>query len=111
MLTSDAWRSLTTQARAVYIELAILFNGSNNGEIALSVRDAARRCKISKDTAAKAMHELADKGFIEITTPGAFGYKLRHATEYRLTDHEFRGQLASREFMSWRSANSEAGPK
>jgi len=101
LLSSPAWLSLKPQSRAVYIELAARFNGSNNGEIALSQRDAAHRSKIAKDTVAKALQELIDKGFIAIVTGGSFVYKLRHATEYRLTDHPFGNERATKEFMSW----------
>jgi hypothetical protein len=110
-IKSPAWLSLTPQARAVYIELASRYNGSNNGEIALSVRDAARKCRISKATAGKAFHDLAEKGFITIVTGGSFGYKLRHATEYRLTDYKYRDEPPTKEFMSWQPDNLEPGPK
>ncbi len=111
LLKSSAWLSLTPQARAVYIELAAIYNGSNNGELALSQRDAARRCRIAKDTAAKVLQELIEKGFIAVVTGGSFGYKLRHATEYRLTDYEYGNKLPTKEFMNWRSENLEPGPK
>ncbi len=110
LLKSTAWLSLTPQARAVYIELAAIYNGSNNGKLALSQRDTARRCRIAKDTAAKALQELIEKGFIAVVTGGSFGYKLRHATEYRLTDYPYGNKSATKEFMSW-PKNSEPGPK
>ena len=77
----------------------------------MSVRDAARKCRISKDTAAKALHELIDKGFVAIVTDGSFDYKVRHATEYRLTDYKYRDELPTKEFMSWKPENLEPGPK
>jgi len=110
LLRSAAWLALKPQARAVYIELAARFNGSNNGQIALSVRDAAQSCNIAKDTAARAFQELIEKGFIAIVTGGSFGYKLRHATEYRLTDRAYGDKLATKDFMSWRPENSKPGP-
>ena len=106
-----AWRSLKPQARVIYIELTARFNGTNNGQIALSVRDAAQRCNIAKDTAGRALQELIEKGFIAIVTGGSFGFKLRHATEYRLTDHPYGEDRATKEFMIWRPENSEPGPK
>ena len=101
LLRSAAWLSLKPQARVVYIELAAIYNGSNNGALALSQRDTARRCRIAKDTAAKALQELMEKGFIAVVTGGSFGYKLRHATEYRLTDYPYDNKSATKEFMSW----------
>ena len=111
LLSSPAWLSLKPAARAVYLELAARFDGSNNGEIALSIRDAARRCNIAKDTAAKALNELIEKGLIAVVTPGAFDYKLRHATEYRLTDHKDGNKLPTKDFMRWPSVDLDPGPK
>ena len=84
MLNSAAWCSLTPAARAIYIELAKVYNGRNNGWLALSVRDAADRCRISKDTAAKAFVHLQATGFIELMTLGSFNRKDPHASEWRL---------------------------
>jgi hypothetical protein len=44
MLKSSAWKSLTANARAIYIEMASRYGGpgSNNGRIPYSVRDAAK---------------------------------------------------------------------
>lgn len=106
MLESPAWRSLTPAARAIYIELAKLYNGRNNGWLALSVRDAAQRCRVNKDTAAKALAELQAAGFVECVTPGGFTRKVRHATEWRLTGErcDKTGALPSKAFMRWRPA-------
>jgi hypothetical protein len=105
MLNSDAWLSLTPAARTVYIELHASYNGTNNGRLGLSVRRAAKRGRIAKDTAAHAFEELAERGFIECMKKGAFSLKLRHATEWRLThlkcDVTNRTGDAS-PFMKWR---------
>jgi len=79
------------------------YYGSNNGQIALSVRDASENCKMSKNTASRAFKELQERGFIELRTPGAFSRKVRHANEWSLT--EFRddttGKMATKAFMHW----------
>jgi len=111
MLNSDAWRSLKPYHRALYVELAMRFNGLNNGEIAFSVRQAARQIHTAKDTASKAFRELAAKGFIKINQPGSFDWKLRHATTWILTEHPLGEDLATKEFMKWRPENSKPGPK
>ena len=77
---SPAWRTLTPASRALYVELAQRFNGSNNGEISLSVRAAARHLHIAKDTATKSFHELEAKGFIRRHVCGSFDWKRKHAT-------------------------------
>ncbi len=106
LLNSPAYLSLTPAARAVYVEIARLFNGRNNGYLALSVRDAAERCRINKDTAAKALVSLQEAGFIECAAQGAFSYKVRHASEWRLTTVrcDKTGALPSKAFMRWSGA-------
>jgi Helix-turn-helix domain len=104
MLKSSAWRSLSPVARSVYIELAALYNGTNNGGLALSARDAAKRVGCSKNTAALAFSELERKGFICRRQQGHFDRKTRHSGEYGLTLYscDRTGERASKAFMSWR---------
>jgi hypothetical protein len=112
LLDSPAWRTLTPQARAIYIALVRRYNGSNNGRIGLSIREAARECRLSKNTVPRAIHELIDHGFLELKTPGGFSLKLRHATEWLLTEYrdDVSGELPKKTFMRW-GRNSEHGPK
>ena len=83
------------------------YNGSNNGLIHYSVREAADELKISKDTAARALRSLEAHGFIVVEKRGAFHCKIRHASEYRLTIYasdiatDYAGKLATKEFMRW----------
>ena len=114
LIESPAWRSLTPAARAIYIELAKLYNGRNNGWLALSVRDAAERCRINKDTASKSLAILQEVGFIDCVTPGGFSRKVRHATEWRLNSERCDKTLAlpSKAFMRWRPpACQESRPR
>jgi hypothetical protein len=85
MLATDAWRALSAPARAVYVQIGRRFNGSNNGRLSCSVREAADECRLNKDTAARAFKELIDLGFIEETRHGALSRKTRIASEWRLT--------------------------
>jgi DNA-binding transcriptional MocR family regulator len=104
MLNSPAWRALKASSRAVYVELSMRYNGFNNGTLALSARDAARLCNINKDTATQAFRQLIEHGFIERVTPGGFSCKVRHATEWRLTDSrcDVTGALPTKAFAKWR---------
>jgi hypothetical protein len=105
MMQTQAWRSLDCVARAIYLELAALYHGTNNGSIGLSARQAAEAVHVSKDTAARAMVVLQDRGFIVATAKGRFD-RLRHATRWRLTEFkcDLTGQPASRDFESWLTA-------
>jgi hypothetical protein len=106
MMQSEAWRSLGGNERAIYVVLAMLYNGNNNGDIGLSVRQAAEAIHVSKDTAALVLSCLQDRGFIVATTKGRFVRK-RHATRWRLTEFkcDLTGQPASRDFESWITAD------
>jgi hypothetical protein len=108
MLQTEAWKDLGAAARAIYVELERRYNGSNNGLIHYSAREAARDVKISKGTAARALIELQEHGFIIVEKRGAFHCKVRHASEYRLTIYDsnvegipFAEKFASKDFMRW----------
>jgi Helix-turn-helix domain len=103
LLHTPAYGSLTTQARAVLVELYDRYKGYNNGCIGLSVRSAAEHCNIAKDTANRALRELVEKGFIECVTPGGFSRKTPHATEWRLTQHrcDVTGATPTKGYMKW----------
>jgi hypothetical protein len=85
MLKSDAWKALTAPSRAVYIQLGLRYNGSNNGKIPCSAREAANECRLNKDTASRAFKELIELGFIDETRHGSLSRKTRIASEWRLT--------------------------
>lgn len=104
LLNSPAYLSLSPAARAVHVEIFRLYNGSNNGRLGLSVRTAANRCRIARNTAARALTELQDRGFVECVTPGAFSLKTRHAAEWRLTHLkcDASGKLPCSPFMRWK---------
>ena len=84
VLNSPGYLSTKPAARAVLLELAMLYNGSNNGKLGLSVRRAAERCQISKDTAALAITALEDAGLVERVNKGSFTQRNRKASEYRI---------------------------
>jgi len=75
----------TGPARAVvaYLELARRYNGSNNGTLHLSARELARAWNWSRGSAARAIEELVEKGFVEITRASGFNLKdhKRQATD------------------------------
>lgn len=69
-MSSVAWRSLTPQQRAVYLEVENRHNGSNNGFVSLSVREAAEACNISKDRSANCFRVLIERGFQSYDSKG-----------------------------------------
>jgi len=101
MLDSPAWKSLRTSSQSTYIAIARLYNGTNNGSLAISNRMLADRIPYSRATAKRSVDELVEKGFIEIVTSGSFDCKLKLATEYRLTIYkcDVTKDLPSKAFM------------
>lgn len=112
MMQSAAWRSLKPNDRAVYLEVAAIYDGTNNGRLALGVRAAAERVNINKDTAGKCFLRLLERGFIECAQPGGFSMKVRHAAEWRLAQYrcDRTGQLPSKAFLKWTPETAEHGP-
>ncbi len=108
---TEAWRSLRPAPRALYIELVKRYYGINNGEISLSVREAAGLLHVAKDTAGKAFKELEAKGFIRRNVCGSFNWKAKQATTWVLTNYEFKEEPATKEFARWMPEKKIHGPK
>jgi hypothetical protein len=104
LMKTEAWRHLSTDGRALYLEVKMRFNGSNNGTIGLGVHEAAECLNISKSVAHRAFLEVIDRGFIAVGTPSSFGTNGRKAAEWRLTEYmdDRTGASASKEFMGWK---------
>lgn len=103
LFDSAAYQSLSSDARAVHMILLRRYNGSNNGELSLSVREVADQLRISKSTAQRVFVELQERGFIEVVIRGTFTRKDRRATEWRLTQYpcDLSGDMPSKAFMRW----------
>src|SRR5262245_18748803 len=74
-METAAWRSLSFGARCLYIELKKLYNGSNNGKLYLSAREAAERMPTNRMSANRWFHELEDRGFIMPAQKSSFDWK------------------------------------
>ncbi|WP_244427940.1 hypothetical protein [Sinorhizobium fredii] len=110
LLNSAAWKATTVYERALYFELKQLHNGQNNGEIALSHREAEGLLNCSNKPVAAAFDGLLEKGFIKVATRGSFHWKNRapggRSTRWILTEYPVdvpeRSLIATKEFMRWR---------
>jgi hypothetical protein len=102
---SHAWRHLSANARCVWLELALRYNGQNNGEIPLSCREVADDLGISKNTAGKAFAQLVEVGLIRMTADSSFNLKTKKARRWRLTHYadDRTGKASSGEWHKWRS--------
>lgn len=113
ILYSPAYRGLSTNARALLIELIGLFNGINNGSLFLSTRDAERLLGVTNDeTIRKAFYELVSHGLVQATERGSFSRKAPHATAWRLTFLHAFDRAPTNEHRNWRpSANTRAAKR
>lgn len=105
VLHSPAWVHLTPNARCIYVALKERYNGRNNGEIAFSAREAGEALNLSHHTGNRALAELIEHGFLEVTEESNFNRKVKLARCYLLTelpdDRPGRSRIASKAFMRW----------
>ena len=125
MMDSEAWKDLSGNTRAIYLEISKRYNGTNNGQIVYSVRQAAEELKIGKSTAARAFDQLESHGFIVVEQRGHFHWKInpngskhRPASEWRLTVYgsniapDFDSQQhGTKEFMRWQKTQNTVPPQ
>ena len=100
VMKTAAWRELRPVERCLVVELYSLFNGINNGELFLSIREAAKRLNVSKDTAHAALRRLEQLGFIRAKERGMF--TRRRATSWILTQFMHGTRTPTKDFARWR---------
>jgi hypothetical protein len=102
---SPAWQSLSLAARCAYLEFLDLYDGSNNGRLAMSANSLAAKLPVGRATANRAIQDPEDRGFIKAVKRGGFNVKCGHrrATEWRLTRYPCNviSQLGLKPFMRW----------
>jgi len=101
MFECQAYRALKPVERCILQEIMFRYDGKNNGDIGLSVREAAQRVHCSKDTASQALKRLIELGFIREGQKGSFDHKARHSTRWILTSEQHNGDLATKEYAKW----------
>ena len=67
MQASEARATMQAGPRALYVKIRRRFNGTNNGSLYLSHRDAARALNVALNTVARRFHEREARGFIRKT--------------------------------------------
>lgn len=112
MQRSEAWRSLSLPARAVWLEIQGRYNKSNNGLISLSCREAADLCNICNDTASRAFNDLIDRGFIRVARDSSFATK-RLSRIWRLThlDDNRNGHKPTDEWKHYKKPKTQSDDK
>lgn len=105
VIATPAWRALSLSAQALFPWLLMEFNGpkyNNNGKISLSVRQAAERMGVAKDTASKAFRDLQAKGFIVVKKGASLGVEGHgKCPEYEITFITTLHKEASKLYLKW----------
>jgi hypothetical protein len=101
VLRHPAFETLTGRAVKLLIYVYMRYNGSNNGQISFSVREAAALLRCSKDTAAATFRELVEHLLLEEIVKGAFSLKARHATTWRITLATAPDHPATNDYTHW----------
>jgi hypothetical protein len=104
-----AWATMKLGPRMLYVELKRRYNGTNNGRITLSHREAAALMNIHRNTVGNWFHELQERGFIRETRghclgPSGIGETSHWALEEEPTDDM---RTPPKSFMSWRPPDRE----
>jgi hypothetical protein len=100
-IETPAFQHLSADATRVYLFMKKRYNGSNNGQIIFSHRDAQQALRSGWRRGANALAELEHYGFIKCRNPGEPGPNIRLASEWQLTVFECGGQEASKTFSRW----------
>ncbi len=102
MARTPAWRELSGNAVKAWLEINLVFNGANNGMLAVSARLLGERIGLSHTAAARAIRELENVGFLRCVKASSFSQK-RLAAEYRLTHLpcNVTGASATKEYLRW----------
>jgi Fe2+ or Zn2+ uptake regulation protein len=110
IIESPAWARLTPVQRCVWLEAVRVYDGKNNGFLALPSRSIGDRLGVKHTTIVRALHKLVTLGFIEVTHRSEFSKK-RKAAEYRLTHLNCNRthRLASKQFMRLGKGSADEG--
>lgn len=109
VLESEAVCTLNHAAFRVLVLLAAAYNGSNNGALGVTHRQAAKAGIASRNTLYGALRDLVERGLIEMTFPAS--RVPPRPTMYAVTwlpanDTEFSAgqRLAAHSYRQWRAA-------
>jgi len=96
-----SWQALSPKARCIWLEIKRRYNSRNNGEISLSVREAAIVVHCGKAAAQAALNQLQVHGFIRKNNKGYF--QNRHATTWTLTSEQLNDHPPTSDWRNWQS--------
>lgn len=113
MVQSRAWRTLGGAAVRIWIELRSRYDGSNNGSLRLSCREAARLLDTSRNTVWRGFCDLRERGFIKLRRQGWWRTRTTHEWEITALPTGDKGNrtLATRDWNCWKPTPAASGQK
>lgn len=101
-----SWRTLSPEAVKLLVEMLASYRPHEPNRFQISGRLAADTIKCSRATAAKALEELEDRGWIKVEAFGRItGPRPNRAACYSLTRYPTSdGRPASKAFLRWQPA-------
>ena len=85
MIRHPSYRALSSDARAILIDMHLGFHGHNNGEFVFSVRQAMKCIRSRSERAKRAMDQLQKHGFIVCHSNSTFTMKTKKTREWEIT--------------------------
>lgn len=87
VMKTRKYLSINTHAKTLLFELAFQYNGHNNGDLSASWTLMKERGFRSKSTLSKAIKQLIDVGFIQITRAGGINTCTLYALTWKAIDY------------------------
>jgi hypothetical protein len=106
-----AWHAMDATARALLLELKLLYNRDTEAAVGMSARQAAKLLGVSTRFAVKMLRQLQHYGFTVKALGGHLGANGKGiAAQFRLTDEPYHGQPATLDFKRWDGTLFDAEP-
>jgi len=107
---APAWKALSCEAKCLVLAVWERHNGTNNGCISFSHREARDALSVGNDKTARAFRQAQEHGFLIERLKGSFQWKMGagqgRATEWEITTEPCEGNPAKRQYNNWEKQNA-----
>jgi len=107
--SSPAWKALSCETKCLVLLVWERHNGTNNGCIPLSHREARLAMGIGNTKTARAFKQAQEHGFLIIRSKGSFDYKVAagegRASEWEITPEPCDDKKAKAHYRDWKKQN------
>ena len=108
-LASPAYRDLNCTARCLLTEFQRVYSPGRNGQLSISVANAAKRLNVHRDTASRAFHDLVTHEFL-ILRRGEL-WQQRKAREWELTIYPYENLEPKDDWRHWKPGKPDGQAK